>query len=259
VTAREDRSAFEILQDAYFSEHPHEEDILVQLPALLAGCRHFVDIGASLGQYVYHASRVMRGGRIDAFEADPARAEKLKQSCIEWAARSGNRIEPHPWAVARTAGTVTFHTTHSNVSGGLFPNALEHLDEETRARVSWTEVDVPAISLDEFYARSTPDFIKMDIEGAEGEALMGATDLLRRRRTRWLIELHGFEGGWQPQRVIDFMRSAGYDARELASDRVLFTPVRMAVHWARALRARATGVLARARDVTRRARNAARR
>jgi hypothetical protein len=64
----------------------------------------------------------------------------------------------------------------------------------------------------------------MDIEGAEGEALQGAVALLRERQIRWLIELHGFEGGWPPQQVIDFMRSYRYQAEEVASGRVLFTP-----------------------------------
>jgi len=70
----QNKQIYAMLQQAYFSDHPDEEDVLACLPALLQGVRHFVDIGASLGQFTFHASKVMLGGRLDAFEADPIRA-----------------------------------------------------------------------------------------------------------------------------------------------------------------------------------------
>lgn len=229
------RSALDTLNRAYFSEHPDEEAVLDSLPGLLEGCRHFVDIGASLGQYAFHASQIMHGGRIDAFEPDPTRFAALRENVAKWARDTGAAISAHHLAVGRSAGTVAFYTTQSNVSGGLFPNALTHLDERARAEVKWTKVEVTAISLDEFYRDATPDFIKMDIEGAEGDALLGAISLVRKRRTRWLIELHGFENGWQPEQVIDFMQSHRYRETELASDRYLFVPVSVTEHTRRRL------------------------
>jgi len=222
----EDEALISVLNRAYFSDHPDEEDILRRLPEILAGVRHFVDIGASLGPYSLHASRILRGGRIDAFEADPVRLARLKENCARWSAASGNVMSVHHAAVARTGGKLTFYSTQSNVSGGLFPNPLKHLDEKTRTNVSWTKIEVTAVSLDEFYgAWPPPQFIKMDIEGGEGEALQGAVRLLRQRQTRWLIELHAFEGGWSPKQVIDYMRSHRYQADEIAPGRVLFTPI----------------------------------
>jgi FkbM family methyltransferase len=217
-------SIYAELGRAYFSEHPDEEDVLQHLPVMLKGVAHFADIGASLGQFTCHANQIIHNGRIDAFEAEPMRVAKLKENCEHWAATSGNTIKVHHAAVARSSGRIPFFSTQSNVSGGLFPNALTHLDDQTRTVVNWTEVEVPAISLDEFYADQPPQFIKMDIEGAEGEALLGAARLLCQRQTRWLIELHGFENGWQPDDVIDFMRFQRYHAEEIAPARRLFTP-----------------------------------
>jgi hypothetical protein len=193
---------FAKLEKAYFSDAPDEEAVLQHLPRWLVGCKHFVDIGASIGQYTYNANLVMHNGRIDSFEAEPMRV------------------------MAKTSGTLTFYSTQSNVSGGIFPNELSHLDETTRAAVNWTKIEVPAVSLDDLYQAAPPEFIKMDIEGAEGEALQGAVRLLHKRTTLWLIELHGFKGGWQPHEVIAFMRRAGYGAREVAASRFLFTPVK---------------------------------
>jgi FkbM family methyltransferase len=223
--AMEKEQIYEILDRAYFSEHPDEELVLQKLDCLLDGVRHFVDIGASLGQFTLHANRILEGARIDSVEADPVRFERLVENCQKWSAGGRNVIMTHHAAVAKTDGEITFFLTDSNVSGGLFPHSLDHVDEQVSASVNWKPVKVPALSLDEFFDKVTPDFIKMDIEGAEGDALQGARRLLRRRNTRWLIELHGFQGGWSPQQVIELMKSEGYRPEEIATGRVLFTPV----------------------------------
>jgi hypothetical protein len=54
-------------------------------------------------------------------------------------------------------------------------------------KVTVTTLDRP---MDRF---GRPDFIKMDIEGAEVEALVGAKRVLKEARPTWLIELHGPE------------------------------------------------------------------
>ena len=111
-----------------------------------------------------------------------------------------------------------------------------------RAKVEWAEIEVPAVSLDEFYQDCPPpDFIKMDIEGAEGEALEGAVRILSTGSTRWLIELHNFDGGWSPGQVIAFMKNYRYKATELAPSRVLFSPMsarEFIVHRARSVAGR---------------------
>lgn len=159
---------YEILDRAYFTDHPDEEEVLKLLPDLLKEVQHFVDIGASLGQFTLHASRILKGGRIDSFEADPVRAERLKENCAKWSEASGNDISAHFAAVARTSGTLTFHSTQSNVSGGLFPTSLSHLDDEARANVCWTEVSVPATSLDDFYGSTPPSSSKWILKEPKG-------------------------------------------------------------------------------------------
>jgi FkbM family methyltransferase len=217
---------YKILEEAYFSEGCDEEQVLIQLPRLLQGVEHFVDIGASLGQFTLHASKCFQGGRIDSFEADPIRSEKLKENCAIWSRNSGNKITSYNMAVTKESGFVSFHTTQSNVSGGLFKSSLDHLGEQAKAAVDWTQIRVAATSLDEFYKEGAfPQFIKMDIEGAEGDALNGATQILKAKKTIWLIELHNFDGGWPPNQVKDFMWSFGYSALEIAPGRVLFRPI----------------------------------
>jgi FkbM family methyltransferase len=56
---------------------------------------------------------------------------------------------------------------------------------------------IPATSLDAYFPEgSRVDFVKMDIEGAEAQALYGMRDLLRRSRPLLLIEFHD-DSNWE--------------------------------------------------------------
>jgi FkbM family methyltransferase len=53
------------------------------------------------------------------------------------------------------------------------------------------QIVVPCVTLDSVMAEvGCPDFVNMDIEGSELDALHGAAKLLTERRTSWLIEFH---------------------------------------------------------------------
>lgn len=193
------------LNEAYFSEECHEKEILERLPRLLAGCRYFVDVGASLGLYTRAAARCMRRGRIVAIEADPVRHEELARNAVLWAAETGIPIEALFAAVGSTPGEVTFYTTNSNVSGGLFPHTV-------RTPVDWQEIRGPCTTLDDRFADDPPDFVKVDIEGGEYRMLLGATRLLDQHRTAFLIEIHPWsdpEAAKAPG-VLQVMREFGY-------------------------------------------------
>ena len=115
------QEVYATLNQAYFCADCHERELLDNLAPLLADARLFVDIGASLGQYTLMASRCMREGRIIAVEADPVRHEELARNATRWSTDSGRAIDAVFAAVGDKRGEVSFFTTNSNVSGGLFP------------------------------------------------------------------------------------------------------------------------------------------
>jgi len=53
-----------------------------------------------------------------------------------------------------------------------------------------------------------PDFVKIDIEGEEAKALLGAQHLLSHRTPNLLIEVHGME---QEMLCLEILRDCGYD------------------------------------------------
>ena len=88
-----------------------------------------------------------------------------------------------PKAVSDRVGTISLHLGSTNAMAGITVTE-EH---------GTTSIDVETVTLDSFAAEHPPpDCIKVDIEGAEGLALAGATDLLSTDHPPvLLIEFHG--------------------------------------------------------------------
>jgi len=207
----EEEQIFQELNKVYFSEEMHEKPVIEHLPELLASAKLFVDIGASLGQYTYFANKVMLGGEIIAIEADPIRFKQLKQNCQKWEFESGgrNKLTPVQAAASNQSGTITFYTTHSSVSGGLFPHKFRGEGRHASGElIQYGEITVNSITLDTFLGGRIPDVVKMDVEGGELRVLQGATRLLTAGKTKVLIEVHGWvdpQGQKRPGDVHDFM------------------------------------------------------
>jgi len=201
----EKEEIYATLNQAYFADDCHERELLENLPRFIAKARFFVDVGASLGQYTRAASHAMRNGRVLAIEADPVRQEELARNAVRWAGETSCRIDTMFAAVADSPGEATFFTTHSNVSGALFPH-------EAGDGVIWQEIRVPAVTLDDVCGTAVPDFVKADVEGAELRMLKGASRILAARRTVFLLEIHPWNDPNAPtsESVTAYMRRQGY-------------------------------------------------
>jgi FkbM family methyltransferase len=212
----DDAGTRRILERAYFSEDPHEREVLAALPRLLAGCTLAVDAGASLGQYTKALDGILEGAEVHAVEADPDRYAWLRRNCEEWAAGSGNRLVAHHAALAAHAGDTEYFVTHSDVSGAMRPH-------ETARPVEWERITVPAVTLDDLLGGRVPDFVKIDVEGAELAVLEGARRILAAGRTTFLIELHDWDDRGAPRAVMRLMRDAGYRMAWLHGQAVFVT------------------------------------
>lgn len=220
---------YKILNEAYFSENPHERRVLAQVEDLFVSARTFVDVGASLGQYTRFASQTMPpSSTILAIEADPIRFEELARNCQTWSESSGLEISCRNLAISDIDGPITFYTTQSNVSGGLFIHPVQSPD------VEWTELTVEGVTLDSLFPTTAPDLIKMDVEGAELRVLRGAQSLLSKKKTVFLTEVHSWadpQGQANRQEVFSYMRDFGYHRAQIAGQ-VLFHPHRLsALKW----------------------------
>ena len=129
----------------------------------------FVDGGAYTGDTLLTFLRLTGGHctRCCAFEPDPATAARLAATVEKRALRSVTVFNKGLWSAPATLPFAVWHgTSASAVSGG-------------------GEVSVEGVTVD----RLAPDatFIKLDIEGAELEALKGAAQTIKRNRPKLAV------------------------------------------------------------------------
>ena len=146
------------------------------------------DVGASLGQYALRFSRLVGGaGRVYCIEANPVCVYFLNASL---ALNRAENCEILPVAILEGSRTARFTVNYGNLALGvsqvssLFGTKGGH------------EIAVDSCSLDELremHGLRKPDFIKIDIEGAESAAVAGMAGTIARDRPALLIEVHGRE------------------------------------------------------------------
>ena len=157
-----------------------------------------LDIGANVGFFTLLAARrTGPGGSVYAFEPLPRNLAYLRRH-LEL--NSVTNVEVLPVALSSSAGTARFGSAANPAMGGL---AVEG------------ELEVRTETLDELVASKRvrpPGFLKIDVEGAEYDVLMGAAATLTRHRPVLLLSTHGYR---EQERCCAFLHNLRYELREL--------------------------------------------
>jgi FkbM family methyltransferase len=128
----------------------------------------FVDCGAfdgdTIRQLMDHADNSFQA--IHAIEADPLSLEKLDAALRLMPPETRSKIHVYPCAVGAERASVRFEITGT-------------VDSRVCAEGG---VEVESIPLDEIFANDSTTMIKMDIEGAEYDALRGGAKVIGRDR-----------------------------------------------------------------------------
>ncbi len=168
-----------------------------------------IDGGANWGYFSLLASRAVGlAGRVLAFEPVPDTAASLQRNLDASGVRNVEIVQA---CLARSAGEATLHLFEgdpSAVNSTMGAHAPERWAREVRA---------PALSLDDVMDahQLTPALLKLDVEGAELDALRGAERLLARAALAVVFEWNpitarGF--GYDPRDVLDLLSRSGYSA-----------------------------------------------
>ncbi len=139
------------------------------------------DVGANVGYFTLLASRLVGPtGRVVAFEPNPTTLSRLRHHL---ALNDATNVTVVPVGLADRDGEAEFHSVAGANSGA---SSLRALDDSTVSRIELARLDR---LVDELGLR-LPDFVKLDIEGAELVALRGmATTLQHAPRVQLLVEI----------------------------------------------------------------------
>jgi FkbM family methyltransferase len=138
----------------------------------------FHDVGANVGFYSLLASALVKDGTVYAFEPVPKNIYYLKRHLQ--LNRIGN-VKVFEVAISDQVGTEQFLEEQTRAMG--------HLSDQGNYRVRTSTID----ALIESGRVAPPDYIKMDIEGAEFKALLGARKCFQRCRPTLFLATHGQE------------------------------------------------------------------
>lgn len=160
------------------------------------------DIGAHCGVSTYALSRAVgEGGRVVAFEPDPANYELLLRNI----ARHGlNNVTALRIAVAPTQGEADFYAE------GTFGSVLA--TDSARSTMG-SAVTIDTLTLADACRRfGTPAFVKMDIEGSEVRVLEASRDLLLGNPITFALDTnHWVRGQRTTQTVERIFTECGYE------------------------------------------------
>jgi FkbM family methyltransferase len=143
----------------------------------------FVDCGAFDGDVIPpFLERWPRFHKYIAIEADPHNFQKLKVRMQSLPENIRAKFELHPVAIGEHEEPIRFAATGTVAS----------------SRQNIGEYSVPCMRLDDLLKNQSVSFIKMDIEGAEPQALQGARELIQTQQPAIAICLyHAMEHLWE--------------------------------------------------------------
>lgn len=194
----------------------HEPQMQAALAAHVRPGMTVYDCGANVGYFsVISARLVGEAGRVYAFEPSPASLESLR-SAVELNGLANLTVVPKGlWDERETlrfrrgSGGASLVSDHVEGVFGEAPGQAQDVEPE-----DFVEIEVD--SLDNFVyggGNPPPDFVKLDVEGAEGRALAGARRLLAEHRPGLLLEIHGGPG----REVWHLLQEFGYTATNIAT------------------------------------------
>ena len=175
----------------------HERLLMLALEKVVRRGATIYDIGANIGLFsVAFTEWIGKDGWLYAIEPNPACVSLLRANL---AAVRGRNYTILPTAVSDRHGGFEFTLNYGNSLLGLLTNAQHEIVKAGH------HVRIDADRLDQLIATfglRKPDVIKLDVEGAEAQAVAGMMETLAAHRPIVVIELHGLESATATLRLL---------------------------------------------------------
>jgi FkbM family methyltransferase len=168
------------------------------------------DVGGYEGVItLFFARRVGPEGRVITFEPNPRNARRIEEN-VRLNGFTNVFIRPNALGAVPGRATLVFPSDET-ARGSLEAHISDDIRREKGART----VEVVVDTLDGQVAAGLPmpDFVKLDVEGLERDALEGMRVVINTRRPRLYIEIHGADACRKLDNVTSvagFLWAAGY-------------------------------------------------
>jgi len=188
--------------------------------SILEYYRHYIpqqgdlvyDIGGELGLETRQFSLLVGcKGKVVTFECLPTHVNSLKKF-----AREVSNVEVVDVACWNKKESLTFYIGRTQGSSSAVSDARGQINQILRDE-SLEPIIVSANTLDSLYSNITPNtiinYLKMDIEGAEIEALEGAKEMLKHVKHLTIAAYHIRDGKPTAAAVFDSLESMNFDCK----------------------------------------------
>lgn len=181
-----------------------DQDLIEVAEKFVTADSNVWDIGANVGVFTFAASCLAHQGTVVAVEADIWLAGILRRTAL-FKEYSSQSILVLPAAVSNVNAVASFVVA----SRGRASSALEFVGGRSQSGGGRETQLVPTLTLDTMLNNfPVPDFVKIDVEGAEYMVLEGASRLINHIRPKFYIEV----GADVSAKIMTLFRSAGYTA-----------------------------------------------
>jgi FkbM family methyltransferase len=165
----------------------HEAAVFRELRKIIRQGATVYDIGANVGLFsLRFAQWIGSGGWLYAIEPNPVCVYFLRANLEQARARNFTIL---PVAMSRRRSDCTFTLNYGSSLLGVGADSVVTGKPGHQIRVEGESLDTLTAT---FHLRQ-PDFIKLDVEGAEASAVEGMMGTLEKHRPGFMIELHGRE------------------------------------------------------------------
>lgn len=185
-----------------------ESGVMSSLARLIQPGDTVIEAGAHIGYIsIYLAKLTGPEGKVFVFEPSRNNLRYLTANVASFP-----QVEIVPEAVGDTVGQASFYVENLSGQNSSLIQDYENLERNNQNAFSnqhYNQMQVNVTTIDSFVVAKMikPDFLKIDIEGAELMALSGMTECLARDRPKLMVEVTN-----QEDAVMQLMAAAGYKA-----------------------------------------------
>jgi len=190
--------------------HKSERRLTLWIMKNLEDSAVFYDIGAHMGYYTALSEKILTSGEVHAFEANGKLCKYLNRNFS-----NSKNVHIVCAAITDSPGEVDFYDAIRDQDSSASSRFL--LSDQYNSVPS----KVAAITIDEYIRKENrpPTVMKLDIEGGEYDAILGALDTLRENSPSIIMEIWSSEKGRKySDKAVKKLQELGYEAFLIKSD-----------------------------------------